>query len=73
MCLAQGSQCSDALVRLEPAALRSRVKHSTTEPLHSPYLADVDAHKVNVDHQHCAQVCPTYQCYLGILLHLAVA
>ena len=23
-------------VRLEPAALRSQVKHSTTEPLHSP-------------------------------------
>ena len=25
-------------VRLEPAALRSRVKHSTTEPLRSPHL-----------------------------------
>ena len=24
-------------VRLEPAALRSRVKHTTTEPLHSPW------------------------------------
>ena len=27
-----------APVRLEPAALRSRVKHSTTEPLHSLFL-----------------------------------
>ena len=26
-------------VRLEPAALRSRVKHSTTEPLRSSFLA----------------------------------
>ena len=26
------------LVRLQPAALRSRVKHSTTEPLHSHLL-----------------------------------
>ena len=34
MCLAQGPQRSDA-VRLEPAASRSRVKHSTTEPLRS--------------------------------------
>ena len=25
------------LVRLEPAALRSRAKHSTTEPLRSPF------------------------------------
>ena len=25
-------------VRLEPAALRSRVKHSTTEPLRSPHM-----------------------------------
>ena len=28
-------------VRLEPAALRSRVKHSTTEPLRSPYCVVV--------------------------------
>ena len=28
-------------MRLEPAALRSRVKHSTTEPLRSPYLFSV--------------------------------
>ena len=34
MCLAQGPQCSDA-GDLEPAALRSQVKHSTTEPLRS--------------------------------------
>ena len=39
MCLAQGQQRSDAgealEVRLEPTAPRSRVKHSTTEPLRS--------------------------------------
>ena len=35
MCLAQG-QNTVMLVRLEPAALRSRVKHSTTEGLRSP-------------------------------------
>ena len=29
-------------VRLEPAALRSRVKHSTTEPLRSHNLDDDD-------------------------------
>ena len=29
-------------VRLEPAALRSRVKHSTTEPLRSLYDDDDD-------------------------------
>ena len=34
MCLAQGPQRSDA-VRLEPATPRSRVEHSTTEPLRS--------------------------------------
>ena len=34
MCLAQRPQCSNA-VRLKPAAPRSRVKHSTTEPLRS--------------------------------------
>ena len=34
MCLAKGPQRSDAS-RLEPAAPRSRVKHSTTEPLRS--------------------------------------
>ena len=28
-------------VRLEPAALRSRVKHSTTEPLRSPFFVVV--------------------------------
>ena len=41
MCLAQGPQGSDAL-RLEPAALRSRVKHSTTEPLRSPLASSED-------------------------------
>ena len=34
MCLAQGPQHIDA-IRLEPAAPRSQVKHSTTEPLNS--------------------------------------
>ena len=34
MCLAQGPQCSDAS-EAQPAAPRSRVKHSTTEPLRS--------------------------------------
>ena len=34
MCLAQGHNAV-APVRLEPAVLRSRVKHSTTEPLRS--------------------------------------
>ena len=33
MCLAQGHKAV-TLVRLKPAAPRSRVKHSTTEPLH---------------------------------------
>ena len=37
----------DTPVRLEPAALRSRVKHSTTEPLHSPYMGS-RIQKVNV-------------------------
>ena len=45
MCLAQGPQCSDALlkdhnavtpVRLVPTASQSRVKHSTTEPVCAP-------------------------------------
>ena len=34
MCLAQGHNAVMP-VRLEPAAPRSQVKHSTTEPLHS--------------------------------------
>ena len=38
MCLAQGPQRSDAG---EPAALRSRIKHSTTEPLRSRVAADI--------------------------------
>ena len=36
MCLAQGHNAVTP-VRLKPAAPRSRVKHSTTEPLHSPF------------------------------------
>ena len=36
MCLAQGHNAV-MLVRLEPAALQSRVKHSTTEPLRSHF------------------------------------
>ena len=35
MCLAQGHNAVMP-VRLEPAAFWSQVKHSTTEPLHSP-------------------------------------
>ena len=37
MCLAQGPQRNDAgeARRLEPPALQSRIKHSTTEPLRS--------------------------------------
>ena len=31
------------LVRLEPAASRSRVKHSTTEPLRSPKLNELSS------------------------------
>ena len=34
MCLAQGHNAVTP-ARLEPAALRSRIKHSTTEPLRS--------------------------------------
>ena len=42
MCLAQGPQRIDArLVRLEPTTPRSRVKHSTTEPLPSHNLDEV--------------------------------
>ena len=37
MCLAQGHNAM-MLVRLEPAAPQSRVKHSTTEPLRSLYI-----------------------------------
>ena len=37
MCLAQGHNAV-MRVRLEPVAPRSRVKHSTTEPLCSPFL-----------------------------------
>ena len=36
MCLAQG-HIAVTTVRLKPATTRSRVKHSTTEPLPSPY------------------------------------
>ena len=38
MCLAQGPDAVTP-VRLEPAAPRSRVKHSTTEPLRSQELS----------------------------------
>ena len=37
MCLAQGPQCSDAGEALT-AVPRSRVKHSTTEPLRSLWI-----------------------------------
>ena len=38
-------------VRLEPAVLRSRVKHSTTEPLHSHIVEDMihgEQHIINI-------------------------
>ena len=41
MCLAQGPQHSDA-GEARTVALRSRVKHSTTEPLRSPTYISVD-------------------------------
>ena len=41
MCLAQGPQSSDA-GEAQPAALRSRVKHSTTEPLRSQFVCVFD-------------------------------
>ena len=41
MCLAQGQNVV-APVRLEPAALRSRAKHSTTEPLNFQSLRAVE-------------------------------
>ena len=40
MCLAQGHNAV-TLVRLKPAASWSRVKHSTTEPLRSPYTGNI--------------------------------
>ena len=40
MCLAQGRNAV-APVRFEPAAPRSRVKHSTTEPLRSHGMVEV--------------------------------
>ena len=40
MCLAQGQNFAVMPVRLEPAAPRSQVKHSTTEPLRSLSNAD---------------------------------
>ena len=36
------------LVRLEPAALRSRVKHSTTEPLRSLYMYVEVIHELQI-------------------------
>ena len=43
MCLAQGHNAV-MLEKFEPTALRSRVKHSTTEPLHS-HDADVKSRR----------------------------
>ena len=53
MCLAQEPQAV-TLVRLELAALRSRVKHSTTEPLRSHFqqcgnLTSVDSDEAVLD------------------------
>ena len=42
MCLAQGHNAV-TLVRLEPAAPRSRVKHSTNEPLRSQHIRYANA------------------------------
>ena len=47
MCLAQGHNTVTP-VRLEPAAHRSRVKHSTTEPLCSRRTAVIMPYSVNV-------------------------
>ena len=49
MCLAQGHNAVTP-VRLEPAALRSRVKHSTTEPLRLSVRTNVYL---------CVIVCPS--------------
>ena len=49
MCLAQGHNTVTP-VRFEPAALRSRVKHSTTEPLRS--LPNVMLNKENGNSEH---------------------
>ena len=48
MCLAQGHN-TVTLVRLEPAAPRSRVKHSTTEPLRSLGKRSFHCH-VSINH-----------------------
>ena len=37
-------------VRLEPAALRSRVKHSTTEPLRSLYVGHIGLRRLTDGH-----------------------
>ena len=49
MCLAQGHN-TVTQVRLEPAALRTRVKHSTTEPLCS--LSILHANVGHFGHRH---------------------
>ena len=66
MCLAQGHNAVTP-VRLEPAALRSRVKHSTTEPLRSLlsmnryftlhwYLSSFIMNLVSIDHARIQKV-----------------
>ena len=47
MCLAQGHNTLTP-VRLEPSAPQSRVKHSTTEPLHS---CQWESDNVTIRHQ----------------------
>ena len=51
MCLTQGHNAVTP-VRLEPAALRSRVKHSTTEPLRSLPL-DIGLSLIDLLPLHC--------------------
>ena len=62
MCLAQGHNAV-TLVRLEPAAPRSRVKHSTTEPLRSlssslSFLKIVTALKGHNSLPQWSELCP---------------
>ena len=52
MCLAQGPQQVTS-VRFEPAALRSRVKQSTTEPLRSLHVLSYMAeNRMEIDLNH---------------------
>ena len=63
MCLAQGHNAVTP-VRLEPAALRSRVKHSTTEPLRSHSHIEMSNRKS----AHYLYVITMRQCQKSILM-----